>query len=239
MGDLSKLHWVRCVFLVANPSYIFLHDFLVLEKYTFFEYLDINIGILGDITCLTCKSHQWTILGHLILFFVEESSEHQYQSFIILNCHDIVIMTATCWWCCAPYPEKALGGAQAPGGAGGLNANTVHELFQDLLWGFTVLKGIFFYKKLNKDKVYNVEKPTPSVAFGKLIAGLLDPISDFVGRDVILLGQISRADVILQHLLHDLETLLGEEGFCSAEGKERPVYVVSFPFDDQGRTILH
>lgn len=97
----------------------------------------------------------------------------------------------------------------------------------------------FFYKKLNKDKVYNVEKPTPSVAFGKLIAGLLDPISDFVGRDVILLGQISRADVILQHLLHDLETLLGEEGFCSAEGKERPVYVVSFPFDDQGRTILH
>ena len=111
------------------------------------------------------------------------------------------------------------------------------NFFSSCFGAFQYLLVKFIIKKLNK--IENAKRVTPSVAFGKLIAGLLDPISDFVGRDVILLGQISRADVILQHLLHDLETLLWEEGVCSAEGKERPVYVVSFPFDDQGRTILH
>ena len=70
--------------------------------------------------------------------------------------------------------------------------------------------SILFIKKLNK--IYNIEKPTPSVAFGKLIAGLLNPISDGVGRDVILLGQVAGADVVLQHLPHDPSALLRGEG---------------------------
>ena len=63
----------------------------------------------------------------------------------------------------------------------------------------------------------------PFVAFGKLVAGLLNPISDGVGRDVILLGQVGRADVVLQHLPHDPTTLLlGESrGADRAEEKKK------------------
>ena len=44
------------------------------------------------------------------------------------------------------------------------------------------------------------------------MTGLLNPISDGVGRDVILLGQVSGADVVLQHLPHDPSALLRGEG---------------------------
>ena len=54
------------------------------------------------------------------------------------------------------------------------------------------------------------------------MTGLLNPISDGVGRDVILLGQVARADVVLQHLPHDPSALLRREGRCTdgAEGKK-------------------
>lgn len=63
----------------------------------------------------------------------------------------------------------------------------------------------------------------PFVAFWKLVTGLLNPISDGVGRDVILLGQVAGADVILQHLPHDPSTLLRGEGRGAhgAVGKRR------------------
>ena len=44
------------------------------------------------------------------------------------------------------------------------------------------------------------------------MTSLLNPISDFVGRDVILLGQVARADVILQHFPHDPSALLQGKG---------------------------
>ena len=52
----------------------------------------------------------------------------------------------------------------------------------------------------------------PFVAFGKLVASLLDPISDRVRGNVILLGEVGGADVILQHLPHDPSALLRGEG---------------------------
>ena len=52
----------------------------------------------------------------------------------------------------------------------------------------------------------------PFVAFWKLVPGLLYPISDGVGRDVILLGEVAGADVVLQHLPHDPSALLRGEG---------------------------
>ena len=48
----------------------------------------------------------------------------------------------------------------------------------------------------------------PCVAFWELVTSLLNPISDGMGRDVILLGQVARADVLLQHLPHDPSALL-------------------------------
>ena len=62
----------------------------------------------------------------------------------------------------------------------------------------------------------------PFVAFWKLVTGLLNPISDGVGRDVILLGQVARANVVLQHLPHDPSALLRREGRGAdgAEGKK-------------------
>ena len=55
------------------------------------------------------------------------------------------------------------------------------------------------------------------------MTGLLNPISDGVGRDVILLGQVGRADVVLQHLPHDpTALLLGESrGADRAEEKKK------------------
>ena len=44
------------------------------------------------------------------------------------------------------------------------------------------------------------------------MTGLLYPISDGVGRDVILLGEVAGADVVLQHLPHDPSALLRGEG---------------------------
>ena len=53
------------------------------------------------------------------------------------------------------------------------------------------------------------------------MTGLLNPISDGVGRDVILLGQVARADVVLQHLPHDPSALLRREGRGADRAEEK------------------
>ena len=56
------------------------------------------------------------------------------------------------------------------------------------------------------------------------MASLLDPISDRVRGNVILLGEVGGADVVLQHLPHDPSALLRGEGGSTdgaAEKKKR------------------
>ena len=52
----------------------------------------------------------------------------------------------------------------------------------------------------------------PFVALGERVARLLHPVPDGVGRDVVLLGEVGGADVLLQHLPHDPRPLLRREG---------------------------
>ena len=62
----------------------------------------------------------------------------------------------------------------------------------------------------------------PFVAFGELVASLLDPISDRVRGNVILLGEVGGADVVLQHLPHDPSALLrGERGSTDGAAEKK------------------
>ena len=92
------------------------------------------------------------------------------------------------------------------------NCNVYHasKAQSDILQGLQQKKADADQCRETPNFVASVGKPF--VALWKLVTGLLYPISDGVGRDVILLGQVPRAYVVLHHLPHDPSPLLRGEG---------------------------